>query len=316
MAGIIHIVVRLLLLFSYVTGVNGKDGLIVAEQGYNIIFPCEEDLVCFHIWQLNTSKTSDYIAIVRNGQIQTAKSEDRDSKCTQQIKALTVEDVGRHHCQQKPDVISPHNTTSTPPELNLMPGKTVSLQCILLTYVKQGHCDTQLPQVSLTWVDESGTEIQEDSQHHIKYKSSCDITLTVNLQSPKNKKFRCQATVDEQVQTSVEMHVRDPALKGKGRGLIIELEPEKQAGNQSMISAVVGVVGCVALTALVAVFLVNRRRTSNQLPDESCDMTNTNNVMNEDDVIYADIILPVLPGSDSMRVHECESTEYACVRYN
>lgn len=87
----------------------------------------------------------------------------------------------------------------------------------------------------------------------------------------------------------------------------------------------------------------------NQLPDESCDMTNTNNVsqfsvktqayraksfvllttlkvyesvclclkvMNEDDVIYADIILPVLPGSDSMRVHECEFTEYACVRYN
>lgn len=142
------------------------------------------------------------------------------------------------------------------PELNLTPGKTVSLQCVLLTYVKLGHCGARLRRVSLTWVDEAGAEIQEDSQHRIKKGSSCDVTLTVTFQSPGNKKFRCQATVDEQVQTSVELSLRVLGLyglsltgrplggeckelmiintilfvapKGRGRGLIVELEHEDQ----------------------------------------------------------------------------------------
>ncbi|TDH00257.1 hypothetical protein EPR50_G00186570 [Perca flavescens] len=69
---------------------------------------------------------------------------------------------------------------------------------------------------------------------------------------PENKKFRSQATVGEQVQTSVELRVRVPALKGRGRGFIIDLEPENQGS---------------------------------QVPDESCNTASTNNVMNADDVI-------------------------------
>ena len=99
---------------------------------------------------------------------------------------------------------------SAMPEINLIPGETVSLQCVLLAYLDEGLCDTH--QVSLMWVDEAGTEIQDDSQHQIIQKSACDITLTVTLQSPENKRFRCQATVDEQVQTSVELRVRIPGL--------------------------------------------------------------------------------------------------------
>lgn len=93
-----------------------------------------------------------------------------------------------------------------------MPGKTVSLQCVLLTSVELGHCIAHLQQVSLTWVDEAGAEIQEDSQHQIKQETSCDITLSVTFQSPENKKFRCRATVDGQVQTSVELRVGVPGL--------------------------------------------------------------------------------------------------------
>ncbi|XP_051264648.1 uncharacterized protein LOC127368167 isoform X2 [Dicentrarchus labrax] len=272
MAGIVHIAIGLLL-FSFIrTGVNGEDGLIF-EQRYDITFPCEDDLVCFHIWHFAESETSP-IAVVTNGEILTANSEYEDSKCTLHIKDLTTEDVGRHHCHQKPDVFSPHKTT---PDLNLMPGKTLSLQCVLLTYIEQRHCHTQLQQVSLAWVDESGAEIQENSQHQIKQKSLCDVTLTVTFQSPEDKKFRCQATVDEQVQTSAELWVRVP---GRGRGFIIELEPENQG---------------------------------NQLPDESCYTASTNNVTNADDVIYAEVSLPV--GSGRLLVHECESTEYACVQY-
>lgn len=89
------------------SGVKGADGLTVAERGYDITFPCEEDSVCFHIWHFSTSGTSDYIAIVSNGEIQTAKSEAEDSKCTLTIKDLTADDVGRHRCQQRSDVFSP-----------------------------------------------------------------------------------------------------------------------------------------------------------------------------------------------------------------
>ncbi|KAF3849694.1 hypothetical protein F7725_019413 [Dissostichus mawsoni] len=140
-----------------------------------------------------------------------------------------------------------------------MPGKTVSLRCIYFTYIEPWHCYTHQRKVRLTWVDESGTEIQEDSEQPIKRESSCDITLTVTLQSPGNKKFRCIAFVDGQAQTSVELGVRVPAPKGRGRGLVIDLEPENQGGNQNTIGLAVGV------------------------------------VVNADDVIYADIILPVSP---------------------
>lgn len=91
-----------------------------------------------------------------------------------------------------------------------MPGKTVLLRCIYFTDIEQWHCYTHQRKVRLTWVDESGAEIQEDSEQPIKRKSSCDITLTVTLQSPGNKKFRCIAFVDGQAQTSVELGVRVP----------------------------------------------------------------------------------------------------------
>lgn len=89
-----------------------------------------------------------------------------------------------------------------------MPGKTLSLECILLTYVKWQRCNSRRHRVSLTWVDEDGAEITEDSNHQITRDSSCDTTLTVTFQSHGNKKFSCLATVDEQVQKSAELWVR------------------------------------------------------------------------------------------------------------
>ncbi|XP_070844167.1 uncharacterized protein, partial [Chaetodon trifascialis] len=235
MAGTTHSVMRLLLLSLIRAGVKGEDGLIF-ERGYDITFPCEEDSVCFHIWHFTSSQTSDHIAVVGNGEIQTARSEDEDSKCTLTLTDLTAEDVGRHRCQQRPDVLSPRSGPSATLELNVMPGKTVSLQCILLSYVELGHCNAQPQQVSLTWVDEAGAGIQEDSQHQIKRESACDVTLTITFPSPDNKKFRCQAIVDGQVQTSVELWVRVPALKGRGRGFIVELEPEPEnRGRPSVV---------------------------------------------------------------------------------
>ncbi|CAK6962592.1 uncharacterized protein LOC122965585 [Scomber scombrus] len=309
MAGTVHIVMRLLLLSLITTGVHGRNRLKeFPEKNYDIIYPCE-DKVCFRLWQF---KTKDYIAIVSNGEIQTNKHEKYgDSKCTLKITNLTAEDIRFHRCQEKPDFFSPYKFSSVA-QFNLMHGKTLSLHCVFLTYVDKGHCHTrQRKRVFLTWVNEDGAKIQEDSKHEIKQRTTCDTTLTIIPQSPENKKFRCQVTLDKEVNTSVAIHVRIPAPKGRGRGMIIDSKP--QGGNKEASGMVVGVVGCLVLTVVVALFIRNRRRTNTQLPDESSNTTSTNNVMNTDDVIYSDIIFPV--GSDSVRVHECGSTEYACIRY-
>ncbi|XP_034555648.1 uncharacterized protein LOC117824299 [Notolabrus celidotus] len=316
MAEIVHSVIRLLLLCLFRTSVKGEGGQILAEQSNGITYPCGQNVVCFHIWQYSTEGTPDYIAIVSNGEIKTSPAlEDEASQCTLQIKEITEEDVGRHHCRRRPLSSSPYTDFPTNPQLNLMPGKTVTLQCILLASLQQGHCYMQLQQlVSLTWVDESGAVIQEDSKQHINQKSACDVTLTVSFQSPQKKKYRCQATVQDQFLTSVEFHVRFRGLKGKGR-FMKEQEPENQGGNQDTVGLAVGLVGCAVLSAVAAVFVVNirRRRKTQPLPKESCHTTDNNNVLNAGDVIYTEIMLPA--GSDPVLVHEYESTEYACVRY-
>uniref|UniRef100_UPI0037E91D70 uncharacterized protein isoform X3 n=1 Tax=Semicossyphus pulcher TaxID=241346 RepID=UPI0037E91D70 len=174
-----------------------------------------------------------------------------------------------------------------------------------------GDCFAQSQQqVRLAWVDMAGAEIQEDEQHHIKQVSSCAITLTVTF--PGKMRFRCRATVGEQVQTSEELYVRVPGPKRGGRGFIIEAETEKQGGNQDTVGLTVGVVGCAVLSALVAVFVVKKRRTSRQLPKESCNMTTSNNDVNADDVVYAEILLPVASGR--VLIQDSEPTEYAYVQ--
>ncbi|XP_041661710.1 uncharacterized protein LOC121521652 [Cheilinus undulatus] len=314
MADIVHAVIRLLLLSLVRTGVGEEDGQTVALPRYKIKHPCGQVVVCFHVWQLSTEATHDYIAIVRDGEIQAASVlENKDSQCMLKINNPTEKDVGRHYCKRRLNFLS-YNTS---PQLNLTPGKTVSLQCVLLTYIQQGLCYTQQQRhIKLMWVDEDGKEIQEDAQHHIKQESTCDTTLTVTCLSPINTKFRCQATVDDQVLTSQEFHVQVLAPRGRGRGYIKEQgsELENPGDSQDTVGLSVGLVGCAVLSVLVAAFAVNKRRKSQQLLKESSHTVSGNNVVNADDVIYAEIMLPA--GSERVLVHECESTEYACVRYN
>ncbi|XP_062266765.1 uncharacterized protein LOC133973129 [Platichthys flesus] len=307
-----HIVGTLILLSFIRPGVDGEDDLIFTQGGYEITFPCEEDIdvVCFHMWKLSGSQSQD-IGIVSNGEIESFKSV--DNSCTLRMEHLTTEDVGRHRCHERSNGLSTKTLISAP-ELKLLPGKTVSLQCVLLSFLENAHCLNGLDQlISLTWVDEADAEIQDDAQHQITHRPHCDVTLTVAFQSPKSLKFRCRATVNGRVQTSEELLVRAPAPKGKGRGLVIDLDSETQGSNHDTIGAAVGVAGFVVLAVVVAVFVLNRRRTNNQLPDEPFSDVNSTVVMDTDDVIYADIILP--GGSDRVWVPDVEPTEYSCVQY-
>ncbi|XP_029352971.1 uncharacterized protein LOC115038242 [Echeneis naucrates] len=304
MAGTVHIdmaMILLLPLLSFTEYSPSSSSSVSAGYGYVITFPCEDTLACFHLWEIRTRR---YIAIVTNGDILAAESEER--KCFRQVKDLTVEDIGHHQCSERTNEFSTH---STAPVLNLLPAKTVSLQCVALTYLDKGLCR----RVSLAWVDEDGVRIQEDAYHLIHRPSPCAITLTVTFQSPGNRTLRCQATVNEQIKTSAEFRLRAPALRGKGKGLTIDLEHNHQGGNLGKNWAAVGVVGCIVLTAVIAVIVVKRRR-KNQLPNKDCSIqAGTISEIQIDDVIYADITFPA--GSDRVLISEKESTEYACVRH-
>ncbi|XP_071386353.1 uncharacterized protein [Centroberyx affinis] len=287
MAGIPHVLMGLLLLPHIKTGVNGEDNLILAGRGYDISFPCYGglDLICFVIWQLSTREINDYVAVVSNGEIQTATSNAKGrrvgSKCPLHIKSLTAEDVGRYHCQPRQNILSLLNIPSSSPEPNFTPGQTVSLHCILLTYEGHRLCGTQQTEfVQLRWVNEAGFEVQEDSRHQIKRRSQCDVILIVTGQGEDNRRFRCQATVGQEVKTSVEVPVRAPVGGGgRGRGFITEAETEPK---------------------------------DRQLSDDPGHTTNAGDDMSEDDVTYAEINFPT--GSERVRDLECQFTEYTSIR--
>lgn len=215
-------------LYHLSSGVQVSDPQLFADWGYEVSFPCEEDLVCFHTWRLNAKERTDYIAVVTNGKIQRGTS--TNSRCS-----LPVKNDGHHLCP-KSQAVSNHNSEyghgtrprtvwvfaefischkyffflfalSAIPEINLTPGKTVSLQCVLL---QQGRCSGQ--RVSLMWVDETGAEVQQDSYQQLTRDSACDTTLTVTVQSPGLKKFKCQMTVNQQFPTAVALWLRVSGL--------------------------------------------------------------------------------------------------------
>lgn len=60
------------------------------------------------MWQISRNRTSEYVAIVSNGEIQKAVSE--DTKCHLQIKDLSADDVGHQHCQRRSNALSPNSS--------------------------------------------------------------------------------------------------------------------------------------------------------------------------------------------------------------
>lgn len=94
-------------------------------------------------------------------------------------------------------------------EINLIPGKSASLQCVLLNYGRSGGCGDQ--PVCLRWLDKAGDEIQADSEHQVSRDSACNITLTVKFESPGNKQLKCQATTGQQIRTA-ELWVKVPGV--------------------------------------------------------------------------------------------------------
>ncbi|XP_038158429.1 uncharacterized protein LOC119794788 isoform X1 [Cyprinodon tularosa] len=298
MAEMVYAVTRMLLLYFIRSGVNGKDDRMFLRRTFDT-FPC--DNICYDIWHFNTRGRNYYFAVVHNAEIQTSNPEDDGSKCFLHFKV----DDGHLRCQKNPAAS----------DLILAPGEKLSLQCVLPTHLRHKHCNNQQSYISLMWVDESSSKVIPDSQLQIQQRSPCDVTLTIALQSPASRRFKCQMAVNEQIQTSDEFWIRvqGPTGRGGGKGLILQPKADLQGHSMGTIGAAVGALGCMVVTALVAAFVVKIKKTrrDNQIANNSCNLNTGDSAPGE--VIYAVITLPT--GSDSMLLQECESTEYACIKY-
>ncbi|XP_054618357.1 uncharacterized protein LOC129172534 isoform X2 [Dunckerocampus dactyliophorus] len=301
-----RLILNLLLLLLISTGANAD----ADAEAFDIAFPCP-DLVCYHVWSLRTRRIREDIAIVSNGRIKKAGRSNEDTQCTVRVQHVTGDDDDddheRHYCKHTADDFTPQKKL---PEVSVFPGKAWSFQCVLLSYLEQELCyaANRWP-VHLSWVDQAGVAVQEDSQHGIQYQSTCHVTLTLTFHGPARETFKCRAQVGDRVWTSEELRVQVAAPRGKGRGGF-DVDVEPQGSSRYQVSVVVGVLACATLAALAAMFVVVRRRKTADAAEASTSSP-SNNV--EDDVVYADVLLPA--GAEGTSFCEGDATEYACIRY-
>ncbi|XP_061757274.1 vertnin isoform X3 [Nerophis ophidion] len=191
------VVLDVLLLPLIITGPNAD------AQGFDIAFPCY-DLVCYNVWSFRIRKSRETIVIISNGVIKEATQSKEDTECTVYVQHLR-EDDDKHYCKQAVDDFTAQKDA---PAVNLVPGKMASFQCVLLSFLKNGLCNLRQKEVRLAWVDQAGVELQDDSRHGIRYKSSCHVTLTVTLQGPGRETFNCRVKVGDGFWISEELRVQ------------------------------------------------------------------------------------------------------------
>lgn len=86
----------------------GQLRLTYDQRIYKVVFPCEEDYVCFHMWRITTNKVDDDVAVVTNGNLRSAESEGGTSECVLSIKDHTDKDY-HHVCHLSPGVSTPYS---------------------------------------------------------------------------------------------------------------------------------------------------------------------------------------------------------------
>ncbi|XP_019721112.1 uncharacterized protein LOC109513249 isoform X2 [Hippocampus comes] len=299
-------VMRLLIFPLVITGIN-VDGDAVSLA---LTFPCTNS-VCYHIWRFTRKTENIDVVLTSSGEMmQSAGVEAQDGKCTRKLQRLTEDNIGLHYCKITDDAFTPQNEA---PVFKVAPGFDVSFHCTLLSFLTLAHCSTTRSyDVRLRWVDRTGQEISDNMHYRISRKSRCDVTLNVTLQAPGSEEFRCQAIVRGKSWNSAEMRVQVPVPKGKGKGRgDFNFKEVKPQDSHYKVGVVVAVLACATLTALAAMFVVVRRRKAANLPEASCPAAIHDHVA--DDVIYADVVLPV--GPDRVSFSQGQDTEYACIRY-
>ncbi|XP_036389428.1 uncharacterized protein LOC118780820 [Megalops cyprinoides] len=292
----------------YFTGasVYGSSVSVYSSVGGHTTLSCANVFYpnCSSTTWTHSSDRSETTELVELGKISDTEKAGRlrvESDCSLHMNNLNTEDAGLYTCLQFLYKGAPQHggdamvylallsISPSPPVIELRPGSTVTLDCLLYTYYGHGNCSRYAyNRVSLSWVNETGTELQVDPRYQVKHTSSCHSTLTVTLQrTDNNRKWRCQLTEEGEVKIS-DSYTTEWSDFGSGRmPSPTPTGSTRTRGQGSVAILVSGVSVCVAVCVVVAVIVTYKRRRAGKGHAENHNMTNQHTEQNTDTVTYA-----------------------------
>ncbi|XP_030637626.1 uncharacterized protein LOC115818401 [Chanos chanos] len=203
------------------TGVSGFVITVFSSYGENITLPCKNVIYqdCSSTTWIYYNKTC--IKLVDHGKIRKENTYRADrlsvgSDCSLNIHKVKARDAGLYTCQQflhegarqtvvdYPLHLTVLKISSSLKQTEIRAGRTVTLYCSL--HRKTTKCDglVRTERLRLSWVSETGADLQNTSTVTISHLSECNISLTVELQDQDNQReWRCQLTKGKKIQTSV-----------------------------------------------------------------------------------------------------------------
>ncbi|XP_064879365.1 uncharacterized protein LOC115136522 [Oncorhynchus nerka] len=162
--------------------VNGGSHSLYSSVGDDVSLPCTNVVhpdCSSTVWLFSRTESHSATEKVFQGKIQNEGNEGSESPgvgsdCSLRVRNIGTEDTGVYVCRQYPT-----------------DGRVLSANiCGPLTF------DSFVRDiVRVSWVNETGGELQGDSRYQVTRVSGCDITLTVKLwRKDKNRKWWCQLT--------------------------------------------------------------------------------------------------------------------------
>ncbi|XP_048842227.1 uncharacterized protein LOC125715055 isoform X4 [Brienomyrus brachyistius] len=251
-----YILVGLLLITGYhAMGVSVGLTAVNSRVGDDVTLPCN------NVIHSNCSSTTWlYAQSIHQELVQLVNNSHRNEKitmgsdCSLHIHKVSTEDAGSYTCRQiihgtqrGADAVVYLSLLTVVPLNDLMPGSNMTLQCLLYTYGGPGQCNKQpFNSLTLRWVNDTGTDLQGDPRYQI-HASSCDSTLTTELQwTDNNRKWKCQLADKGEVKVSQSYSSTFPDRSPTTAGIVSGV-------------AVFGAV-CVAVVVMVII----KRRAGNQ----------------------------------------------------
>uniref|UniRef100_A0A8C7K2U2 Ig-like domain-containing protein n=1 Tax=Oncorhynchus kisutch TaxID=8019 RepID=A0A8C7K2U2_ONCKI len=236
------------------------------------------------VWLFSRTESHSATEKVFQGKIQNEGNEGSErlgvgSDCSLRVRNIGAEDTGVY--KNTTVYLSVLTISMSTPETDLKHPRNVTLRCSLLTYGGPVTCNSFVRDiVRVSWVNETGGELQGDSRYQVTRVSGCDITLTVKLwRKDKNRKWWCQLTEGTRktfvyLTSKVSGGTMDPV------GTIITApqqpidgqsppKPSHSGTNNINELPISRIVLCVALPLMVIVYAVYTTRRNRPLAEVS-----------------------------------------------
>uniref|UniRef100_A0A8C8FZY9 Ig-like domain-containing protein n=2 Tax=Oncorhynchus tshawytscha TaxID=74940 RepID=A0A8C8FZY9_ONCTS len=248
-------------------------------------------------WLFSRTESHSATEKVFQGKIQNEGNEGSErlgvgSDCSLRVRNIGAEDTGVYVCRQyltdgrahlgedTTVYLSVLTISMSTPETDLKHPRNVTLRCSLLTYGGPVTCDSFVRDiVRVSWVNETGGELQGDSRYQVTRVSGCDITLTVKLwRKDKNRKWWCQLTEGTRktfvyLTSKVSGGTMDPVgtiITAPQQPIDGQSPPKPHSGTNNINELPISrIVLCVALPLMVIVYAVYTTRRNRLLAEVS-----------------------------------------------